>query len=115
MMENSTYYEDKSSEKGLIAISNKVFVQIASDVLDDFSEEKKGSFSLEYGKKKGYIHAEISKANKVTIEIGLFLPVGQDTKVLTEIQKEVYDEAFEATEISSLKVDVILLGCYPVK
>ena len=54
-MENNSYYEDKTSDKGLIAISEKVFVQIANDVLSELREEKKGSFSLEYGKKKGYI------------------------------------------------------------
>lgn len=114
-MENNSYYEDKTSDKGLIAISEKVFVQIANDVLSELREEKKVAFSLEYGKKKGYIRAEITKNNKVTISVGIFLPVGQDTKVLSDIQKEIYDEVFEATEISSLRVDRILLGCYPVK
>ncbi len=114
MKEMKNYYEDKSSVKGLIAISNKVFEQIALDVLNDRRKENP-SFALEYGKKKGVIKAEISKRNKVTITIGLFLPIGSDAKILNDIQKEVYDEAFEATEIASLKVDVQLLGCYPVK
>ena len=115
IMENNSYYEDKTSDKGRIVISEYVFVQIANDVLSELREEKKIAFSLEYGKKKGYIRAEITKSNKVTISVGIFLPVGQDTKVLCDIQKEIYDEVFEATEISSLKVDRILLGCYPVK
>ena len=40
-MENNSYYEDKTSDKGLIAISEKVFVQIANDVLSELREEKK--------------------------------------------------------------------------
>ena len=112
MKEINRYYEDKTSDKGLIALSDKVFTQIAENVLKQGLEDNKGTFALENGKKKGYIKTRIGKNNFVRVEIGIFLPIGEDTSLLGEIQKAVYDEELEATELASLKVDFVLLGCY---
>ena len=52
MKETNRYYEDKTSDKGLIALSDKVFTQIAENVLKQGLEDNKGTFALENGKKK---------------------------------------------------------------
>ena len=105
------YYAQKNTA-GSLNISENVFVQIANDSLSELmKDDLKNIVFLKNGTKQAKIHCEIDKKNHVKVDVEVFLSADCEAgKISTEIQKEVYDNIYDATEISAVKVNVIILG-----
>jgi uncharacterized alkaline shock family protein YloU len=106
------YYVNGSKTKGQTAISNYVFTQIAEDTIASLMEgELKDKISLKNGRKKCKILADVDKKNNVTVVIEIVAIAGtKPAQSVSLIQKAVYDAIYDATEISTIKVNVSLLG-----
>ncbi len=105
------YYNQKNNN-GNLNISENVFNQIASDSLNGLmNDELKDVVYLKNGKKTAKIHTEIDKKNHIKVDVELYLSSDcQASVVSSDIQKAIYDDIYDATEISSVKVNVIILG-----
>ena len=56
-------------------------------------------------------HCEIDKKNHIKVDVEVYLSADCEAgKISTKIQKEIYDDIYDATEISAVKVNVIILG-----
>ncbi len=106
-----TCYTQKNNQ-GLLNISDNVFNQIAKSTLDELlKNDLKGLFSLKNGKKTCKILTTIDKKNHIQVNIEVYLMTGCDANSVTNrIQKEVYDDIYDVCEISSVKVNVIVLS-----
>ncbi len=105
------YYITHNSSKGTLNISDYVFSQIGQERLEKLAEnELKNSISLKLTKNKKNIETLIDK-NNIQINVSIFAIRNSDIQnaVLT-IQKEVYDAIYEAMEISTIKVNVSVIG-----
>lgn len=105
------YYTQKNNA-GSLNISENVFVQIANDSLSELmKEELKNIVFLKNGNKQAKTHCEIDKKNHIKVDLEVYLSADCEAgKISTEIQKEIYDDIYDATEISAVKVNVIILG-----
>ena len=108
----NSYYVSGSKAKGQTSISAFVFTQIAENTLASLREgELKDRISLKNGRKKCRIVSEIDKKNNVSVLIEIVALSGsKPAQAVTLIQKSVYDAIYDVTEISSVKVNVYLLG-----
>lgn len=104
------YYTSKST-KGLASISSNVFTSIASETLKGLANgDLKDDIALKDGKKSGKVITTIEN-NKVVVEAQIFMTSLSSSTVSSErIQKDIYEAIYSITEISSLKVNVTVLG-----
>lgn len=104
-------YTQKNSQ-GSLNISDNVFNQVAKSTLEELlKSDLKGLFSLKNGKKNCKIETLIDKRNHIQVNIEIFLTTGCDANDVTgRIQKEVYDDIYDVCEISTVKVNVIVLS-----
>ena len=105
------YYSQKNNN-GYLNISEKVFDEIATDSLNALMQDDlKDVVFLKSGKKTARVHSEIDKKNHIKVDVELFLASDcQASSVSSDIQKAIYDDIYDATELSSVKVNVIILG-----
>lgn len=109
----NTFYELNNSRKtGKIAISSYVFTQIATTAIEDLmANELKDQISLKYGEKKCKISTEFDKKGTVQVNMEIVAMEGSNPNKSTElIQKRVYEAIYDATELSSIQVNVALVG-----
>ena len=105
------YYSSSNSSKGTLNISDYVFDQIAQERLEKLaSTELKDSISLKLARGKKNVETTIDK-NNIQVNVVFFSVRNSDIqKTVVLVQKEVYDAIYEATEISTIKVNVSVIG-----
>lgn len=107
-----TYYTTKTIFGSMMNIASDVFVQSAKNTLDRLaSNDLKDSICLKSGRKNCKVLCEIDKRNKIVVTAEIFMFAGQIANDATAlIQQEIYNDIYEITEISNVKVNVIVLG-----
>ncbi len=107
----SNYYQASSAEYGKMSISKYVFLQIAEDSLESLAKnELKKDISLALPKGKKSVEVSILK-DKIAVHIAVLSVRGSDVKKAADtIQQEVYNDLYDATEISSIQVNVEVVG-----
>lgn len=105
------YFTQKNAN-GTLNISSFVFIQSAKKALDDLLEDElKDVIFLKSGKKTCKITCDIDKKNKIVLTAEVFIAADKNANEATaKIQKEIFDAIYDATEISNVKVNVIVLG-----
>lgn len=106
-----SYYTNVNSKKGTLNLSDYIFNQLASETLEDLaSHELKDSISLKLARSRKNVVTTIDK-NKVTIDVYFSALRNSDVnKAVSVIQQEIYDAVYEATEISTVKVNVSVVS-----
>lgn len=106
------YYTIKGSTGSTMNISKDVFIQAAENKIQDLiSNDLKDTITLKNGRKTCKISCEIDKKNKILVTVEIFVYSGENASVATErIQSEVYEGIYDITEISNVKVNVVVLG-----
>lgn len=107
-----SYLYLNQSEKGKLAVSSYVFVQISLETLKDLSEnELKGSFLYDEKLKKMNAVSDVDKDGKVVINISVTGYSGTNMQAVSKtIQESVYENVTEMFEISNITVNVTILG-----
>lgn len=110
------YYLQKTN-KGALNISENVFNTIAISSLEDLAnDDLKGILYLKKGKKSFKVTTEINKKNQIKVNCEIFIAEGQEAaSACSKVQKALYDDIYEAVEISSLKINVSVLGFVAAK
>ncbi|MFA6624469.1 MAG: Asp23/Gls24 family envelope stress response protein [Bacilli bacterium] len=108
-----SYFYVGNSQSGKLAISSFAFSQIAESTLDSLvtNGDLKDAIALKDGKKKCKVTTDIDKNKKVTVTVQVIGIRGADIdSAVTRIQKEVFTNIYDVTEISALKVNVSVLA-----
>lgn len=110
-----SYYKIDRNQQGLLEISDYVFSQIAEETRDELlSGELKEVLSDHSGKSKAKITSVIDARNHVSIDVEVYGYKGSNlADGVKRLQEEVYNRAYELTEIRSIKVSVSLVGVLP--
>ena len=105
------YYVNNNSSKGALNISAFVFSQIGQERLEKLANnELKDSISLKLARNKINVVTTIDK-NNVEVAVNFFAVRNSDVQnSVLVVQKEIYDAIYEATEISTVKVNVSVCG-----
>jgi uncharacterized alkaline shock family protein YloU len=107
-----SYLIVSDNNKGKLGVSEYVFKQITNDTITNLiSNSLKDSISLTYGHKKCKTSVSIGKKNEVIISIELAGIKNQDiSSAVKKVQEDVYSNISSMFEISSLKINVSLVG-----
>lgn len=104
-----SYYINDKVKNGSLNISDYVFTQIAKETLSDLVKDKLKD-KIVFKDDKSSIQTKIEN-NKIKVEIRIYSLRNSDVQnSVTTIQTEVYDALYEASEISSIKVNVLVIG-----
>lgn len=107
----NAYYESTNPDYGKMSISSYVFSEIAQETLEGLAKGAlRDDISLSLPGRKKNVACSIVK-NQITVDIYFNSIRGSDVqKSVKTIQEEVYNDLYDATEISSIKVNVNLMG-----
>ena len=105
-----TSYYTNTAKGGSTNISSNVFSQIAYDSLvEGANKDYVNDISLTLPRGKKNVKVEIV-TNKVSIKVFVSAyKEGNANKALQALQQKIYDDIYEATEISNVKVDLSVL------
>ncbi|MFA6861265.1 MAG: hypothetical protein WCR56_02655 [Bacilli bacterium] len=108
----NTYFYVGNGERGKLGISVFVFQEIAEETVKSLAVkgELKDYMVFDPEKKIGKVKASIDKG-QVTVDVQIVGIKGADLQnCSTRLQKEIYENIYDITEISNLKVNVSILS-----
>lgn len=105
------YYSVNNSNKGSLNLSSYIFAQIAKETLEELAKgDLKDSISLKLAKNRDNVSCDIDH-NQVRVDVSFSAIRNSDVQNSVEcIQKEIYEAIYDATEISTVKVNVAVVS-----
>ncbi len=105
------YYSVNNSNKASLNLASYVFAQIAKETLEELAKgDLKDSISLKLAKNRDNVSCDIDH-NQVRVDVSFSAIRNSDVQNSVEcIQKEIYEAIYDATEISTVKVNVAVVS-----